>query len=99
MDHGAERDLTQLEDLAAAWLDAENDVTEGRTVGNSDELARELAERYAEAITAATQEELRLAWEAARARQAEQLIGTGEWMDARRVSELLRTEYLARETP
>ena len=91
-------DLSQIEELAAAWLAAENALTAGRTAEDGEERARSLSERYTAAITAATQEDLRLAWEAARLRQGEQVMGSAEWMEARRVSELLRAEYLARES-
>ncbi len=53
------------------------------------------SDRYEEAIRLATREELRLAWEAARRTQADRLMGSREWAEARSVSELLRMEYLA----
>ena len=97
MNDGPMSELTQIEDLAAAWLQAENDLTAGRTSRTGEADARLLSERYATAVTAATQEDLRLAWEAARRRQGDEEMGSLEWAEARRVSELLRTEYLARD--
>lgn len=85
-----------IEDLAAAWLAAEEELAGGS--GNprqSETDARALSERYDDAIRAASQEDLRLAWEAARKVQAEQEMGSEAWAAARRVSELLRGEYLA----
>ena len=84
-----------LEDLATRWLDAET-RSQGEPANSSiaDEAAR-LGEEYDAAIATATQEELRLAWEAAARLQAAEEIGGPEWATARRVSELLRTEYLA----
>jgi hypothetical protein len=84
-----------LEDLATRWLDAET-RSQGESANSqfADEAAR-LGEEYEAAVLVATQEELRLAWEAAKRRQAEEEIGSSRWADARRVSELLRSEYLA----
>ena len=85
-----------LEDLAARWLDAESrSHGEPANASIADEAAR-LGEAYEQAVGAVTQEELRLAWEAAVRRQGEQEVGGPAWSDARRVSELLRAEYLAR---
>lgn len=86
--------------LAARWLEAEErSEIEPMNATLAQEAIR-LAAAYEDAIRAASQEELRLAWEAARQRQGRELIGTREWSDARRVSELLRTEYAAaRPTP
>ena len=84
-----------IEELAAQWLDAEDRA--GIESSNSAvmEEAVRLGEAYDAAIRAVSLEELRLAWEAARVRQGRELIGTREWGDCRRVSELLRTEYAA----
>jgi hypothetical protein len=57
--------------------------------------AARLGELYDNAVRAASQEDLRLAWEAARYRQRAEEVGTPAWSDARRVSELLRVEYEA----
>ena len=46
-------------------------------------------------MSAASREELLLAWHAAVRRQDETDMGSGDWADARDVSELLRVEYLA----
>ena len=87
-----------LEDLATRWLEAET-RSHGEPANEqfAEEAAR-LGEAYEAAVGAATQEELRLAWEAATARQAAEEIGGPAWADARRVSELLRTEYQAART-
>ncbi len=84
-----------LEDLATRWLDAEA-RSQGEPANGSiaDDAAR-LGEEYDAAIATATMEELRLAWEAAARLQAAEEIGGPEWANARRVSELLRTEYQA----
>jgi hypothetical protein len=85
-----------LERLAADWLDAEREVAEGiRNPAQAEEMARDLSARYDEAIRAATREELRLAWEAARKNQGEREMGSEAWLEARRLSELLRGEYEA----
>jgi hypothetical protein len=86
---------TSCEVLAARWLEAEERAGIEPTNATLAQEAVRLAQAYEDAIRAATQEELRLAWEAARQRQGRELIGTREWGDARRVSELLRTEYAA----
>jgi hypothetical protein len=86
--------------LAARWLDAEERAGIEPTNATLAHEAVRLAGAYEAAIRAASLEELRLAWEAARQRQGRELIGTREWGDARRVSELLRAEYAAaRPTP
>ncbi|HEX5823027.1 MAG TPA: hypothetical protein VFY18_01085 [Candidatus Limnocylindrales bacterium] len=85
-----------LERLAADWLDAEREVAEGiRNPAQAEEKARDLSARYDDAIRAATREELRLAWEAARKNQGEREMGSEAWLEARRISELLRGEYEA----
>jgi hypothetical protein len=85
-----------LEDLAGRWLDAETrSHGEAGNVAIADEAAR-LGEAYEDAVSVVTQEELRLAWEAAVRRQGEQEVGGPAWSDARRVAELLRAEYQAR---
>ena len=87
-----------LEDLAARWLDAESrSHGEPNNTAIADEAAR-LGEAYEAAVADVSQEELRLAWEAAVRRQGEHEIGGPEWSEARRVSELLRAEYLAHGT-
>ena len=88
-------DATGCEVLAARWLDAEERAGIEPTNATLAQEAVRLAGAYEDAIRAASLEELRLAWEAARRRQNGELIGTREWGDARRVSELLRAEYAA----
>jgi hypothetical protein len=86
------------EELAVQWLNAEQRArTEPTNEAVGDEAVR-LGEAYDEAIGAASQEELRLAWETAQRHQAAEEIGSRAWADARRVSELLRTEYQAART-
>jgi hypothetical protein len=83
------------EDLATRWLDAEErSRTEPSNQAFAADAAR-LGEAYEAAVGQASQEDLRLAWESARQRQAGQEMGSRAWTDARRVSELLRTEYEA----
>jgi len=85
-----------LERLAADWLNAEREVAEGiRNPAQAEETARDLSSRYDDAIRAASREELRLAWEAARKHQGEREMGSEAWLEARRLSELLRGEYEA----
>jgi hypothetical protein len=85
-----------LERLAGDWLDAEREVAEGiRKPAQAAETARALSARYDEAIRTASREELRLAWEAARRNQGEREMGSEAWLEARRLSELLRGEYEA----
>lgn len=85
-----------IERLAADWLNAEREVADGiRNPAQAEETARDLSARYDDAIRAASREELRLAWEAARKNQANQEMGSEAWGEARRLSELLRGEYEA----
>jgi hypothetical protein len=84
-----------LEDLATRWLEAETRSHGEAANSQFADDAASLGEEYEAAVGVATQEELRLAWEAAKRRQAEEEIGSSGWADARRVSELLRSEYLA----
>jgi hypothetical protein len=85
----------QTEELAARWLDAEDrSHAEPANAGVAQEAA-ELGEAYERAVRGASVEDLRLAWEAARRTQALEEIGGSTWANARRVSELLRTEYEA----
>jgi hypothetical protein len=83
------------EELAGRWLEAEDRAT--TEPGNADLAANAaaLGEAYDDAIRSASLEELRIAWEAAQRTQAGEEIGGRSWADARRVSELLRTEYEA----
>ena len=89
-------DDESIEAIAAAWLASEQELSAGSgNPGQSEINARALSDRYDEAIRAATREDLRLAWEAARKVQGEQEMGSEAWANARRVSELLRDEYQA----
>ena len=86
------------EDLATRWLAAEERAqTEPANETLAEEAAR-LGEAYDDAVGAASMEDLRLSWEAALRKQAGEEIGSRAWADARRVSELLRTEYEAART-
>jgi hypothetical protein len=85
-----------IEDIAAAWLASEQELAAGSGNPAQSEInARALSDQYDEAIRAASREDLRLAWEAARKIQGEQEMGSEAWANARRLSELLRGEYLA----
>jgi hypothetical protein len=87
-----------IESIAGAWLAAEEALARGSGNPEQSEItARDLSARYDEAIRTATREDLRLAWEAARKLQAETEMGSEAWASARRLSELLRGEYLALE--
>lgn len=90
----AEAPPRAIELIATEWLASERAETALATP-RTEAAARRLAAEYEEAIRAASQEELRLAWEAARAVQARCDMGSLEWAQARSVSELLRTEYEA----
>ena len=87
-----------LELIATEWLEAErrlvSHLTEAAEAG-----ARDLGLEYEAAIRSASQEDLRLAWEAARVAQARCEVGSAEWAEARSVSELLRMEYAAIAKP
>jgi hypothetical protein len=83
-----------IELIATEWLAAEREET-AIASPRTEATARRLAAEYEDAIRAASQEELRLAWEGARVIQARCDMGTVEWAQARSVSELLRTEYEA----
>jgi hypothetical protein len=89
-------ELLSLDELAAAWLEAEDAAT--RTAA-PNQRAEDLGIAYAARLSEATLEELRLAWEAARVAQSAQLIGSGDWAARRRVSELLRIEYVSARDP
>jgi hypothetical protein len=83
-----------LEQVASDWLAAERELT-ARPSATAEATARRLSAEYETAVRAATTEEMRLAWEAARAAQARCEMGSAEWAEARSASELLRTEYAA----
>lgn len=89
-------DPDSIEAIAAAWLAAESELVSGAgDPERAEALARDLSHRYDAAIRAASREDLRLAWEAARRLQGEQEMGSESWATARRLSELLRDEYRA----
>lgn len=89
-------DPDSIEAIAAAWLAAESELVSGAgDPEKAEALARDLSDRYDAAIRAASREELRLAWEGARRLQCEEEMGSEAWATARRLSELLRDEYLA----
>jgi hypothetical protein len=91
-------DEESIEAIAGAWLAAEEELAAGSSNPTQSEInARALSDRYDEAIRTASREDLRLAWEAARKIQGEQEMGSEAWASARRLSELLRGEYLAAE--
>lgn len=95
-DKAGPADDDSIETIAAAWLASEQQLSAGSgNPGQSEINARALSDRYDQAIRAATREDLRLAWEAARKVQGEQEMGSEAWANARRVSELLRDEYQA----
>lgn len=98
LDVPAEADAGSIEAIAGAWLAAEEELARGSgNPAQAEATARELSARYDEAIRAATREDLRLAWESARVLQADTEMGSEAWAGARRLSELLRGEYLALE--
>jgi hypothetical protein len=82
-----------IEELASAWLAAERHSTSDPAPGKAKDAVI-ASRRFEDAIRVATQEDLRLAWEAARRIQAACEIGSVEWAEARTVSELLRMEYM-----
>jgi hypothetical protein len=89
-------DPDPIEQIAGDWLAAEEELSRGS--GNPEQAeinARELSARYDDAIRTASREDLRLAWEAARQLQSATEMGSEAWASARRLSELLRGEYLA----
>ena len=83
-----------IEALAADWLERERRATAERNE-TAAQYAVEASERFERAIREGTQEDIRLAWEAARVVQSACVMGSTEWAEARQVSELLRVEYLA----
>jgi hypothetical protein len=85
----------EIDMLAVDWLEAEERTRADPTNAALDAAAARLSDAYAASIAAATPEELRLAWEAARRRQETEEMGSVRWAAARRVSELLRAEYQA----
>ena len=87
-----------IEDLAAAWLESERTATAVGNANNTEERARLASAAYDAAVSAATPEELLLAWHAAQAVVDQVEMGSKAWAEAREVAELLRVEYLAART-
>jgi hypothetical protein len=86
---------SSIEALAAAWLNAERESVASAGEASYLRRALEASAAYDDAIRSATQEELLLAYEAARRVQAAEEVGSGGWAEARAVSQLLRHEYEA----
>jgi hypothetical protein len=84
-----------IEELAAAWLSAERAASASGDA--ADEPSRAASAAYDAAVREATKEELLVAWHAALRRESETDMGSAEWADARRVSQLLSAEYQASE--
>jgi len=84
-----------IEGLAATWLEAERTAVAVGNANNTEERARLASAAYDSAVSAASSEELLLAWRAAEATAAASEMGSKAWAEAREVAELLRVEYLA----
>ncbi|MDX6585482.1 MAG: hypothetical protein QOI10_4666 [Solirubrobacterales bacterium] len=84
-----------IEVLASAWLEAERQAIAVGNANNTEERARQASAAYDAAVSAATPEDLLLAWRASEATAAEAEMGSKAWAEAREVAELLRVEYLA----
>ena len=84
-----------IESLAARWLEAERTATEVGNANNTEDRARQASAAYDARVSAATPEELLLAWHAAEAAAGQAEMGSKAWAEAREVAELLRVEYLA----
>ncbi|MDP9481898.1 MAG: hypothetical protein M3P84_01600 [Chloroflexota bacterium] len=89
-----ERSARPIELVATEWLLAERQQTAAPSA-STEATARKLAAEYEQAVRDASQEDLRLAWEAARVAQAACEMGSQEWGYARSVAVLLGTEYEA----
>ena len=98
-DRGTPAEADLIEDIAAAWLAAEQELAGGSGNPAQSEInARALSERYDAADLSRDAARICASpWEAARKIQGEQEMGSEAWANARRVSELLRDEYLAAE--
>jgi hypothetical protein len=86
-----------IEGLAKLWLELEHAASNRQNLGGTEERARNASAAYERAVTAASREDLLLAWRAALKAQADCEMGSTAWAEARAVSELLRVEYQARE--
>lgn len=87
-----------IEELAAAWLDAERQAVAVGNANNTEDRARQASAAYDAAVAGATPEELLLAWRAAEAIAGRAEMGSKDWAESREVAELLRVEYLAART-
>lgn len=84
-----------IEDLAREWLASEREASRRGNAGGTEERARQASAAYESAVTAASREDLLIAWHAALKVQHAQEMGSAAWADARAVSELVRIEYQA----
>jgi hypothetical protein len=84
-----------IEVLARSWLASEREASRRGNAGGTEEQARLASAEFERAVTAASREELLIAWNAARNVQHAQEMGSQAWAEAREVAELLRVEYLA----
>jgi hypothetical protein len=92
-------DDAPIEELARQWLAAERRAADSPESAALNGAAVGLGHSYEQAIASASQEDLLLAFEAARRELRALEIGSATWDEARRVSELLRFEYEARVGP
>jgi len=81
--------------LAERWLASERHAIEQANEPRAEVAARAAAAAFEEGVRAASQEDLLLAYESARSAQSARDVGSPEWLEARRVAELLRAEYAA----
>lgn len=84
-----------IEALAAAWLESERQAIAVGNANNTEERARQASAVYDAAVSAASSEDLLLAWRAAESLATAAEMGSKEWAEMREVAELLRVEYLA----
>lgn len=87
----------EIEDLARRWLESEREASRRGNTAGTEEQARRASVEYEMAVSAASREDLLVAWHAALKIQHSQEMGSVSWSQAREVSELLRREYLASE--
>lgn len=91
----ADEGNTAIEELARRWLATEREARRRGNAGATEQEARLASAAFERAVTAASREELLVAWNAALRIQHAQEMGSQAWAEAREVSELLRVEYLA----
>jgi hypothetical protein len=89
--------VTAIEELARRWLATERDASNRGNAAGTEERARQASAAYESAVTAASREDLLVAWHAALKVQHAEELGSHAWAEAREVSELIRVEYLASE--